>query len=187
MSKYNEAKNKNTSKKRLEELAKDPDAVVRRAVARNTSTSKETLALLSKDSDANVRWRVAWNTSASKETLALLSKDSSVYVRRRVAWNTSTSKETLALLSKDSDARVRRNASDTLPKIPERKEFDMKKFYLVIQASCENVRGSHKKLNEAIEQAQRLTADEDDIFIVMQPHKAFQRPKPNVEEVTLED
>ena len=117
----------------------------------------------------------------------MLSKDSDVYVRWEVARNTSASKEMLALLSKDSVANVRQCANETLLRIPERKEFDMKKFYLVIQASCENVRGSYKKLNEAVEHAERLTADEDDIFIVMKPHTAFRRPKPNVEELTLED
>ena len=187
MNKYNEAINKNTSKKTLEKLAKNSDEYVRWEVARNTSTPSKTLEELSKDSKIGVRYGVAWNTSTSSKTLADLAKDSNVGVRCGVAWNTSASSKTLEELSRDSNVGVRREAQNTLKNKPKRKEFDMKKFYLVVQASCENVRGSYKKLNEAIEQAQRLTADEDDIFIVMQPHKAFQRPKPNVEEVTLED
>ena len=187
MDKHSEAANIKTSKKRLEELSKDSDVGVRCGVAQNTSTFSKTLADLAKDVKVYVRSGVARNTSTSSKTLEELSMNSNTNVKWEVARNTSTSSKTLEELSRDSNVGVRREAQNTLKNKPKRKEFDMKKFYLVVQASCENVRGSYKKLNEAIEQAQRLTADEDDIFIVMQPHKAFKRPAPNVEEVELED
>jgi hypothetical protein len=98
------ARNPSTPKESLELFAKSHNPNIRRAVALNTAASS-LLNDLAKDADESVLRAVAINPSTPIELLTLLLKND--LVRLTVGLNTSTPVEVLRELARDEDEKVR--------------------------------------------------------------------------------
>lgn len=71
----------------LEQLAADPDSIIRRSVAKNPSCPLEALTQLARDKDTFVRVRVAQNPSCPRSDVLRLSRDNAGRVRSAAASN----------------------------------------------------------------------------------------------------
>lgn len=159
-----------TVPKVLRDLALSTNVEVRCEVARNPSTHPTTIDDLAKDKDKDVRYAAFNNPSISSETL--------IYFVDKGLPTTSSMAVKMLQQRQDSGIDFKYNS---------RKEFDMKKFYLVVQASCRNVKGAYTTKEEATESAKKLAAENSDVYVVMEPMFAFRKPAPAVEQVELED
>ena len=98
----------NASPEIIEELVKDEDKGVRRAVAENPNATADILRKLAEDEDSEVRQEVAKNPKAPVEVLKKLAGDKSWEVKRIVAMNPNTPVDILMKLAEDKDGDVRR-------------------------------------------------------------------------------
>ena len=105
--KLNLLENKNASPEMIEELMKDEDVEVRKAVAKNSSTPVDILMRLADDEDRNVREEVAINPNTPVELLRKLAMDEDEHVRWGVIRNPNTPTEVLRKLAEDDDCIVR--------------------------------------------------------------------------------
>ena len=99
--------NNNASPEIIEELMKDEDVEVRKAVAKNPSTPVDILKKLTDDKDKDVRKEVAKNPKTPVDILKKLAGDEVVDVRWEVAINPNTPVDILRKLVEDKDCIVR--------------------------------------------------------------------------------
>ncbi|MEJ2362026.1 MAG: hypothetical protein P8Z75_11450 [Gammaproteobacteria bacterium] len=90
-----------------QQLSRDPDWRVRRALASNRHTPPPLLELLAHDNNVHVRIAVATNLSSRESTLLLLAQDQSTAVRSVVARFEYVPVSALGLLARDANADIR--------------------------------------------------------------------------------
>lgn len=90
---------------RLDELARQSDALVRTSVACHPSTRAETLAMLAQDVDEEVRGAVARNPMTPEAALRPLAIDREMSVRCAVVQNPACSPEFLSCMAADNTDR----------------------------------------------------------------------------------
>ena len=105
--KINLLESDSTSPEMIEELMKDEDVEVRKAVAKNPSTPVDILKKLTDDKDKDVRKEVAKNPKTPVDILKKLAGDEVVDVRWEVAINPNTPVDILRKLVEDKDCIVR--------------------------------------------------------------------------------
>ena len=89
--KHELAKNTDTPRDILRELAKDDFNWIRDSVASNPNTPEDTLRVLANDEDHQVRGMIAMNPNTPEDLMQELAKDYSDDVREYVIWNTNIS------------------------------------------------------------------------------------------------
>ncbi|MEV4466172.1 hypothetical protein AB0J51_21425 [Micromonospora echinofusca] len=97
----------------LIDLASDPSAVVRKAVATRTDAPAQALRPLTRDRDRDVREAVARNPSTSIANLLLLVKDADRWVRWAVAGNPACDESIRRVMAEAPDKELRGLLAET--------------------------------------------------------------------------
>ncbi|KAB1945575.1 DUF2336 domain-containing protein [Micromonospora sp. ALFpr18c] len=103
----------------LIDLASDPSAVVRKAVASRTDAPAQALRPLARDHDRHVREAVARNPSTSIGNLLLLVKDADRWVRWAVAGNPACDESIRRVMTEAPDKELRGLLAETRDLEPE--------------------------------------------------------------------
>ncbi|TDB81810.1 hypothetical protein [Micromonospora sp. KC721] len=103
----------------LIDLASDPSAVVRKAVATRTDAPAQALRPLTRDHDRQVREAVARNPSTSVANLRLLVKDADRWVRWAVAGNPACDESIRRVMAEAPDKELRGLLAETPDLEPE--------------------------------------------------------------------